>query len=338
MKNKATKSILSIVAAIIVVVTIIGVVFNNVFLGNLKKEKASAQQHNKNITIKSYNGEEKLTDLEVPYDPQRIAVLDLSSLDMIDSLGLGDRVVGSTTTGIDYLSKYENNKDIVNLGNVKEADIEAVMESKPDVIFIGTRLAGIYDKLSKIAPVVYLKTQPEIGMVDSTKHNARIVASMFGKEKEVDKLFKGYKERIEKLKEAAKGKNAVIGLVTSGSVNLLGDTSRLSLIVNDIGFKNLGQSEIDPKESSSPHGKEVSFELLAKLNPDYIFIMDRDQAIRRKGAALASQVMDNEIVNSTKAAKDGHVVVLDDPGVWYMAEGGITALDRMISSVEKVLL
>lgn len=43
--------------------------------------------------------------------------------------------------------------------------------------------------------------------------------------------------------------------------------------------------------------------------------------------------MDNDIVNTADAAKNGHLVVLEHPGVWYTAEGGITALGVMIEDL-----
>ena len=42
------------------------------------------------------------------------------------------------------------------------------MECEPDIIFIGGRLSASYDKLSEIAPVVYLATDSSIGLVEST--------------------------------------------------------------------------------------------------------------------------------------------------------------------------
>jgi len=86
------------------------------------------------VTITSLKGAE--TQLEVPYDPQRIAILDMASLDILDALGVGDRVVGTASTSLDYLQSYIN-EDIANLGTIKEADLEAVMSCEPDVIFIG---------------------------------------------------------------------------------------------------------------------------------------------------------------------------------------------------------
>ena len=44
--------------------------------------------------------------------------------------------------------------------------------------------------------------------------------------------------------------------------------------------------------------------------------------------------MDNELVNKAQAAQNGHVIHLASPAVWYTAEGGVTALDRMLSDLE----
>ena len=93
------------------------------------------------VTIQSLNAEREEVELVVPYDPQRIAILDMASLDILDALGLGDRVVGTAQTSLDYLQEYIS-EDIANLGTIKEADLEAVMSCEPDVIFIGGRLSS----------------------------------------------------------------------------------------------------------------------------------------------------------------------------------------------------
>ena len=43
------------------------------------------------VTIQSLNANKEIIDLKVPYDAERIAVMDMASLDILDSLGLGDR-------------------------------------------------------------------------------------------------------------------------------------------------------------------------------------------------------------------------------------------------------
>ncbi len=349
-----------------------------------------AEEGQETVTITSLNAAAEEAEREVPYDPERIAILDLACLDILDNLGLGDRVVGSATNTIDYLQDYVNNDEIVNLGTIKEADLEAVMACEPDVIFIGGRLSKSYDALEEIAPVVYLATDTELGVVESVRKNANTIASMFGLESQVDELMADFDERIAALAAVAEGKTALVGMCTSGSFNLLGDDGRCSVIGREVGFNNLGNDVVAAQSAergggegrgngggrggsegqtesateaggsegqtegaaeaggsqeggnhnpgTSTHGNEASFELLVDLNPDYIFVMDRDSAIGTDGAQLAQEIMDNELVAQTDAYQNGNLVILEHPAVWYTAEGGITALDTMLADLESVLL
>ena len=286
------------------------------------------------VTITSLNGSREAVELAVPYDPQRIAILDMASLDILDALGVGDRVVGAASTSLDYLQDYITD-DIANLGTIKEADLEAVMACEPDVIFIGGRLASSYDALSEIAPVVYLATDTELGVVESVRKNAGIIASMFGLEDQVDSLMAGFDSRVAALQEFAAGKTAIVGMCTSGSFNVLGNDGRCSIIGREIGFENIG---VDAEIDTSTHGNEASFEFIVEKDPDYIFVMDRDAAIGTDGAQLAREIMENELVMGTDAYQNGSIVYLAHPAVWYTAEGGITALGLMLSDLETELL
>lgn len=278
------------------------------------------------VTIQSLNGNREIVDLEVPYDPKRVATLDMAALDIIDNLGLSDRVVGSSRTSLEYLSDYQ---DVANLGTIKEADLEAVMKCEPDVIFIGGRLASSYDALAEIAPVVYLSTDSSIGVVESVEKNATTIATMFGLEDEVSEKMADFDSRITALSKQAEGKTALVGLTTSGSLNLLGNDGRCSIVGVEIGFENLTSSG-----DTSTHGNEASFETIVAKAPDYIFVLDRDSAINSEGAQLAQEIMENELVKQTDASKNGNIIYLENPAVWYTAEGGITALDIMLSDLE----
>lgn len=302
---------------------------------NTSKKAETEQTKEKtpeNVMIKSFNGNKEEVNLEVPYDPERIAVLDMASLDILDNLGMGDRVVGSASTSLEYLTDYVDNEEVANLGTIKEADLEAVMECDPDVIFIGGRLASSYDALSEIAPVVFLSTDSELGIVKSVTKNAETIASMFGLEDEVSKKTEGFDERIKALKKTAEGKTALVGMTTSGSFNLMGNDGRCSIVGREVGFENLTAAE-----STSTHGNEASFETVVEKNPDYIFVMDRDSAIGADGAQTAKEIVENELVMGTDAYKNGRIIYLEHPAVWYTAEGGITALNIMLSDLENAL-
>ena len=263
-----------------------------------------------------------------------IAILEMASLDILNALGVGDQVVGTASTRLEYLQDYIND-EIANLDTIKEADLEAVMACGPDVIFISGRLSSSYDALSEIAPVVFLATDTELGIVESVRRNAATIASMFGLEDQVDELMAGFDARIHALQAVSEGQAAIVGMYTSGSFNVLGNDGRCSIIGVEAGFENIG---VDANIDSSTHGNEASFEFLVEKAPDYIFVMDRDAAIGTDSAQLAQDIMENELVMGTEAYKNGHLVYLAHPAVWYTAEGGITALDLMLQDLENDLL
>ena len=299
------------------------------------EETESTETASETVTITSLDGNGEEIQLEVPYNPERIAILDMASLDILDSLGVGEKVVGMASTSLEYLQTYAENEDLAALGTIKEADLEAVMACEPDVIFIGGRPASAYDSLSQIAPVVYLATDTESGGVESVRSNAETIASMFGKEAEVGELMSGFDERIQALADFASGKTAIVGMCTSGSFNILGNDGRCSIIGREIGFDNVG---VDADTATSTHGNEASFEFLVEKNPEYMFVMDRDAAISTEGAKLAQEIVENELVKGMDVYKNGNIVYLAHPAVWYTAEGGIQALDIMLQDLESELL
>ena len=307
----------------------------SLLLGALLLFGAAAALEEETVTITALNGQNEAAELTVPYNPQRIAMLDMAALDILDNLGLSDRVVGSASTSLDYLQDIVSRDGVAKLGTIKEADLEAVMACEPDIIFIGGRLSKFYDALNEIAPVVYLSTDLELGLVESTRRNAATIASIFGKTSEIDALMAGFDARIETLRAFAANKTAIISLVTSGGFNVLGNDGRCSLIGREIGFTNTG---VDADISTSTHGNEASFEFVVQKNPDYIFVMDRDAAIGTAGAQLAREVVENELVMDTDTYKNGRIVYLAHPAVWYTAEGGISALDMMLADLESALL
>lgn len=321
-------------------------------------------------------------EVTVPYKPERVVVLDLANLDILDNLGLGGCVVGAPTITLPYLQSYNDELPIV--GSVKTPDLEAVMACEPDLILMGGRMAEYMDSLGEIAPVLRLTTVSDEGLVEAIRANAQTVGAIFGETEHVDELLAQYDAQIAALAEFAQGKTCVLGMSTSGSFNLLGNDGRCSLIVNEIGFDNIGvdaaaagsdsgrsgghgsRDEGNEEESSGrsgsgegsegegssesgndasgsagvtpTHGNEVSFEAIVALNPDYIFVMDRDSAISATGAQLAQEIMENEMVMKTDAYRNGNLVILENPGIWYLAEGGITSLGIMLSDLEKALL
>lgn len=284
------------------------------------------------VTVKTLNAKNQVVDITVPKNPKRIAIADYAVLDTLDHWKLTDRIVALTqTTALPYLPQYfKKSNKIKNIGTLKEIDFEGLMESEPDVIFISGRLQKKYDQLSKIAPVVYMTTDRAKGSLQSFNDNLMNLAKIFGLENQAKADLAGFAARAVNIKSASAGKTALVGLATSSHVNLLGNAARCSLIGHEFGFTNVAS------KANANHGNEASFELILKHNPDYFFVLDRDSAIARPGAKLAKDILNNELVNKTSAAQNNRIVYLT-PAAWYLAEGGVSAMNIMFSEVEKAL-
>lgn len=294
------------------------------------------------VTIQALNANKELVDVEVPFNPQRIAVLDMPALDIIDALGMGERIVGSAKVSIDYLKDYNpetSNGKIMNLGTVKTADFEKVAACEPDIIFIGGRLASVYTDLEAIAPVVYLAVDYENGTVESTKNNAKKIASIFGMEEKVDEMFTGFESRLEALKNVLADKNVLLGMYNANALGLMGTQSQLNIIAKELGANNLGENVGEEEKAS--HGEEASWETIITLNPEYLFILDRSTATEsaEAGDKGVRAVVENDLMKELAVYKEGKIVYLiEHANVWYTSTGGVQALDTMLSDLETALL
>lgn len=97
--------------------------------------------------------------------PKRVAILHASFLDYFFALktpptASAGATVGSAMKSLDEfetLKPYKGTANVIDLGSARDLNLEAILESKPDVIvtFRG-HVDKIYDKLVKIAPVVQI--------------------------------------------------------------------------------------------------------------------------------------------------------------------------------------
>ncbi len=284
------------------------------------------------VTVTARDAAGNPLSVTVPRNPQRVAVADFAALDTLDAWGIGKQVVALTKTQqLPYLAEYfKKGNGIIDLGSLREIDFEALMGAEPDVIIISGRLRKKFADLERIAPVIYLPIDWQNGVFDSFAANTRVLATIFGKEAEAEAAIARLKGEMDDIARTVNQRTALVGMVTSAHVNLLGDKARCSLIGHELGFNNLA------KGANTTHGSEASFEYLLKLDPEYFFVLDRDSAIGRQGAKLAADVLDNELIAATRAKKEGKIVFLN-PQAWYLGEGGIQSMEVMLSDIRRAL-
>lgn len=263
----------------------------------------------------------------VKTNPKKIAVFDMGVLDTLDTLGVNVELALPISTLPSYLKSYEN---AVNAGAVKEPNIEELFNFAPEIIFMGARQADFYDELSKIAPTVFIEMD-SANYLSNLEYNVGYLAQIFGKEEEAKIELAKIKEKMEAVKAKAESSDekALIILTNDGSVSAYGKGSRFGIIHDTLGI-----NPVDENIEVSRHGKGVSYEYIAEMNPDILFVVDRNAVVAGEGNA--EKALDNDLVKSTNAFKTGKIINLT-PEAWYIVEGGLKAVNIMLDEVDSAL-
>lgn len=274
------------------------------------------------VSIKDSNGDR----VEVQKNSQKVVVFDNGSLDTLDALGVGDRVIGAATKNLpSYLDKY---KDVESAGGIKEPDLEKINQLQPDLIIISGRQSDYKEELAKIAPTLYLAVDTKEPW-ESVQQNVNALAEIFGKEDKAKEELATLTKEIEETKEKASKleQTALVTLVNEGQLSAYGSGSRFGLVHDVFGFK-----QADDQIEASTHGQSVSYEYILEKNPGILFVVDRTKAIG--GDDSKDNVSANELVAQTDAGKNDQVISLQ-PDVWYLSGGGLESMKLMIEDVNQ---
>lgn len=177
---------------------------------------------------------------------EAIAVFDLGMLDILDTMGYGDRVVAVThgVTFPDYLSPYES-EQYVNLGGFKTWDEDALVQSNPDLILAGFRQNSSIDTVNAIAPTLYFGPASEDGgsYLSVLERRINAIAAIFGEAEEAEEYLSQINEKVEKIKAfTAENEISFINVtVENGGLSVSGGNGN-AFLTNDLGLVNLYES------------------------------------------------------------------------------------------------
>jgi iron complex transport system substrate-binding protein len=272
------------------------------------------------ITVEHAQG----STANVPVNPEKVFTFDLGVLDTLDALGVEPAGVPEASYP-ETLAKYADAK-YTKIGSLKEPDFEAVSAGDPDLIIISGRTAGAYEELSKIAPTIDLSIDSAQPM-ESFKAQTEKLGTIFSKSAEVEKQLAAVDATVSdtKAKAATAGKGLIV-LTSGGEVTAYGAGSRFGIIHDVLGVPTAAAVKVD-----GSHGEAISFEYIKQANPDILYVINRDTAVGTDGSA-ANPILDNELVQSTTAAKNNKVINLDPAG-WYIVGYGLNNVKAMVDAV-----
>lgn len=271
-------------------------------------------------TFDSYSGE-----VEIPRNPETIAVFDLGILTSFSELGIPiDAEDGFASLGTPLPSELQELADTpLSLGTAFEPDLEALNAMEPDLIVVAARSSGLYPDLVdlNIAPVVDLTQFDAEGTdyFDEFARNHRNIGEIFCVQDTVETVLSDLQADIDAVAAAAPAAGDALVLVTTGvEVTAFGPGAfRFGQVYDTYGFISADES----LARDETHGEPVSFEFIAEAAPEVIFVVDRAGAIGGEGETAAA-ILDNALVDATPAGMNDKIYYVDSFN-WYVVFNGI---------------
>ncbi|MUK89802.1 ABC transporter substrate-binding protein [Ornithinibacillus sp. L9] len=271
----------------------------------------------------------ELGETDVPKNPQKVVVFDFGILDTLDKLEIDVAGVAQSGTIPAYLEKYGSD-EYENIGSLKEPDFEKISEIDPDLIIISGRQATLYDQLMEIAPTIHLGVDTT-NYMESFKTNMNIVGEIFDKKDEIEEELSTIDEAIASLNDKASSseENGLIILANDDKISAYGTNSRFG-IIHDV----FGVTPVDEGIEASTHGMNVTFEYVKEQDPDLLYVIDRTAAVG--GESSAEQIVENTLMENTKAYQNDNIFYLD-PDFWYLSGGGLISVAEMVNEIDATI-
>jgi iron complex transport system substrate-binding protein len=258
--------------------------------------------------------------------PAKVLVQDWASFDNLVALGVP--VAGVPASNAPGYLADKIPADALQIGSLFEPDFEGIAASESDVYFVSGRSAKAYETAKDILPTVDLSVNNG-AIIDGLKTNLTTLGTIFGLEAKASELVANVDAKVAETKAAAEGKGTALVIVTNaGKLGVYGPDSRVSWVYNEIGMPSALASVKDGDHG----GDTVTFEFLLEVNPDWVFVVDRDAGTGENNGS-AQALLDNELFNQTTAAKEGHIVYLD-PQAAYITMNGYTAITTLLDQVK----
>ncbi|QQR38185.1 siderophore ABC transporter substrate-binding protein [Devosia rhizoryzae] len=264
-------------------------------------------------------------DVTIARVPEKVLVQDWAVFDDLSAMGVA--VAGVPSSNAPTYLADQIPADAIQIGSLFEPDFEGIAAAEADVYFVAARSAAAFETSKDIVPTIDLSVD-NTDIVAGVKANMVKLGDIFDMADHATALNDELDAKLAEVKAAAEGKGTALVLVTNaGKLGVYGPDSRVSWIYNNVGMASALADVADGDHG----GDAVSFEFLLEVNPDWVFVVDRD-AGTGENAGSAEALLDNELFNQTTAAKEGQIVYLD-PQASYISMHGYQGVMLLLDQV-----
>lgn len=266
------------------------------------------------VTITDNHGE-----ITLPVSPERVVALDNTVMQTLSDWGIElvaapKGVMGTVWPG------YTDNASVLDVGNHREPNLEAIVEADPQLIIGGYRFADYYSDLVALQPNT-IEITPRDGEdhVSELARQTELLGTIFNREDDAAALVEALNSAVGDAKENYDGTATVAGLITSGGkINYAapGEGRGVGSLFTTLDLV----PAIDSDGSTNHQGDEISVEAIAAANPEWLIVLDRDGAFQEDGYVAAKELIEqSEALKNVPAVQKGQIVYLD--ANFYLTEG-----------------
>lgn len=269
---------------------------------------ADAAASGETITIEDNFGEQ-----EVPADPQTIASTDNRSFEILADWGV--ELAAAPVALIPFtVESYKEDDSIVDFGNHREPDLEALTAAQPDLIINGQRFTSHREDIEALNPqAAMVELEPREGepLDEELKRHVSTLGEVFGEQESAEQLIADFDDALARAQEAYDPEKSVM------AVNVSGGT--IGYLAPSVGrtygplFDLIGMTpalEVDGA-SSDHQGDDISVEAIAEANPDLLLVLDRDGGTtsRTEDSYTPAETLidDNPALQNTTALQEDQV-------------------------------
>lgn len=266
----------------------------------------------KTVMITDFRGQE----VEIPVNPERVVSLDSRTFESLDDWGV--KLVAAPKPLIPSHISYSDDADVVDIGNHREPDLEALAATDPQLVIVGQRFARLYEDIKELLPNAIVvdfnfdvseeADSPGENLLNGLKQANHELAKIFEKEEEANELAQSLDQAVLDAKAAYQNGETVMGTIVSGGE--IGYSAPSWGRVWGPVYEILGwEPALVVDESSSDHqGDDVSVEAIAQSNPDWLMVLDRDAAAVQSESTPAEDVIEGSTaLSQTTVVQEGQI-------------------------------
>jgi iron complex transport system substrate-binding protein len=233
--------------------------------------------------------------------PVRIASQTLGTDEILWAICPRERIVGVSKIGLE--SKYSPIADELRSANVTPIfDAEEILRLQPDLVFVASySLAETVESLKSSGATVFRFAN--FDSIEAIQRNIRLVGQAIGEEVNADKLVERMNAELSAVKAripAGARPPRVLSYYPSGDT--AGADTSFDAIVRAAGAVNVAA------EKGLRGFPKISAEQVAEWQPDFII----RGATPAKAAEARKQLLDNPVIATTEAARNGRIIALDN--------------------------